>query len=173
VIRSGGTGAPVRALTAFAREIALPDRDDVVPTIRRRWCRFRLFHARSPIHRWGIYTAHAIPSRRRVIEYTGERIGDDEIRRRSLRHHLYLFWCGPGRAIDGAIGGSGAEFVNHCCEPNLRVSIVRGRIFFVSLRPIRAGEELTLDYNIMGDVAVTTCRCGAATCRGSMRRPDH
>lgn len=164
-------GALRRGLTAFAREVAMPDREDIEPAIDPHACAFRLVADRSPIHRWGLYAAEAIPSRRRVIQYTGELIGPDEIRRRSVRHHLYLFWCGNGRAIDGAIGGSGAEFINHCCEPNLRVTLRGGRVFYVSRRRIQAGEELTVDYNIMGDVADATCRCGARNCRGSMHRP--
>ena len=48
---------------------------------------------------------------------------------------------------NGAIGGSGAEFINHSCNSNLVTSIVGGRIFFNSHRIITSGEELTLDYN--------------------------
>ncbi len=158
-------------VTAFVREIVLPDREDLKPRIRRSACAFRLRYAPSPIHRWGIYASEAIPARRRVIEYTGERIGEREMWRRGQRHHLYLFSLGPKRAIDGGIGGSGAEFINHCCEPNLRARLSRGRIFLVSLRPIAAGEELTLDYQVGGDSPDLPCRCGAAGCRGSMRRP--
>ena len=159
-------------LTAFAREVVLPDRDGRVPVIRRQACVYRLKSGASPIHRWGLFAADPIPARRRVIEYTGERIGLREIARRSVRHHLYVFYCSPRRAIDGGIGGSGAEFVNHSCAPNLRASIRRGRIWFVSLRPIGRGEELTIDYNIRGHVADARCRCGATNCRGSMYSPS-
>lgn len=159
-------------LTAFVREVLLPDAPDAVPRVDRRACAYALGHAASPIHRWGIFARQDIPARRRVIEYTGQRIDAQEARRRSIRRHLYLFWIDPRRAIDGGIGGSGAEFINHSCEPNLRASLRRGRIFLVSLRPIAAGEELTLDYQIVGEVTDASCRCGAPRCRGSMRRPE-
>lgn len=165
-MRDGRSG-----LTAFAREVVLPDREDIVPRVDRRACAFRLVHGPSPIHRWGIFAREPVPARRRVIEYTGELIGVEEARRRSLRSHLYLFWVGPGVAIDGGIGGSGAEFINHSCEPNLRASVRGSRLFLVSRRPIAAGEELTLDYQIVGDAPELPCHCGAVSCRGSMLRP--
>ena len=68
-------------------------------------------------------------------------------------------------AIDGTIGGSGAEFINHSCDPNLVTRIGGGRIFFVSCRRISAGEELTLDYNITFATDLP-CSCGAEKCRG-------
>jgi hypothetical protein len=48
--------------------------------------------------------------------------------------------------IDGVIGGSGAEYINHSCAPNLRSRLVRGHILSFSTRPIARGEELTVDY---------------------------
>lgn len=159
-------------LTAFVREVLLPDAPDAVPRLDPRACAFVLGHGASPIHRWGIFARQDIPARRRVIEYTGQRIDTLEAQRRSIRRHLYLFWLDAGHAIDGGIGGSGAEFINHSCAPNLRASVRRGRIFLLSVRRIAAGEELTLDYQIVGEVADASCRCGAPECRGSMRRPE-
>lgn len=160
------------ALTAFVREVLLPGSRDTRPRIDASTCRFKLKPGRSSIHRWGIFAAEAIPARRRVIEYTGERITRDEAYRRRLRQHLYLFRCGQNRFIDGAIGGGGAEYINHCCEPNLRAHVRKGRIFYVTLRPIRPGEELLLDYQVGGDDLPRECRCGARTCRGTLNRPD-
>jgi SET domain-containing protein len=159
-------------LTAFVREVVLPGGPDAVPRIDRDACRFELTFDRSPIHRWGIFAAEPIPARRRVIEYTGETIGPQEAYRRRVRPALYLFWIGRGRAIDGAIGGSGAEFVNHGCEPNLVARVRRGRVMFVSLRRIGAGEELLLDYRVVGGGPLLECRCGSPTCRGFMNHPE-
>lgn len=91
-----------------------------------------------------------------------------EAYRRRVRPHLYLFRTGKRRYVDGAIGGSGAEYINHCCEPNLVARVRKGRVMFVSLRRIEAGEELLLDYRVMGDVPLMPCRCGAPACRGYM-----
>ncbi len=158
-------------LTAFVRQVVLPAGPDKRPHIDVSQCRFRLAYRRSPIHRWGIFAAEPIPARRRVIEYTGERIGLAEARRRSLRHQLYIFLAGKRALIDGAIGGSGAEFINHSCSPNLAARLRRGHIWFVSLRPIEAGEELLLDYQVTGDDPLYPCHCGSPLCRGFMNRP--
>jgi uncharacterized protein len=159
-----------RELTAFVREVVLPGSSDAPPKIDSRFCFFNLNYKPSPIHRWGIFAAEHIPARRRVIEYTGQKIDAEEVWRRRIRQHLYIFQINQNRAIDGAIGGSGAEFINHSCNPNLYARIGGGRIFFVSLRQIAANEELTLDYNIIADGADLPCVCGAEKCRGTVNQ---
>ena len=157
-------------LTAFVREAVLPGGPGTIPRLDPRFCHFRLRYGPSPIHRWGIFSEEAIPARRRVIRYTGQRINAREAWRRRFRQHLYLFWLSSRFAIDGAIGGSGAEFINHSCAPNLYARVGRGRIVLVSLRAITAGEELTLDYHLTGDCPEIPCLCGAAACRGRLQR---
>ena len=157
--------------TASALEVLSPTEEPVEPRIDNTATPFRLEARPSPIHRFGIFAAQVIPVNVRVIEYTGERIGYREAERRRERPYLYLFWVAPGRLIDGAVGGSGAEFINHSCAPNLIVDIAEGRVFFVSLREIATGEELLLDYRVGGDAPAMPCRCGAANCRGFLNAP--
>ena len=152
--------------TAFVREVVLPGGPDARPALNPAACFCALRHARSPIHRWGIFASEGIAAGCRVIEYTGERVSPDEAARRSLRSQLYLFFLSPTQHIDGAIGGSGAEYINHSCEPNLRAAVSRRRLYLLSLRPIVAGEELLLDYRITTDGPRLPCHCGAASCRG-------
>ncbi len=160
-----------RELTAFVREVVLPAGPDKRPRIDHKSCGFALCYRASPIHRWGIFAAEAIRARRRVIEYTGQRIGLEEAKRRSIRPFLYTFISGKRTLIDGAIGGSGAEFVNHSCEPNLVARSRSGRIHFVSRRTIAKGEELLIDYQITCDSPLYPCHCGSPRCRGFMNRP--
>jgi SET domain-containing protein len=159
-----------RELTAFVREVVLPAGPDRVPRISAAHARFRLDARPSPIHGWGVFACEPIPARRRVIEYTGQRITGAEAWRRRLRPQVYTFLLGPDRILDGAVGGSGAEFVNHSCEPNLYARVRSGHIWFVSWRPIAAGEELLLDYQITGTEPVYPCHCGSPHCRGYMNR---
>jgi uncharacterized protein len=158
--------------TAFVREVLLPGGSSHRPRIEPTACAFHLRAGRSSIHRWGIYAGEDIPARRRVIEYTGQRITLREGWRRRLRPQLYLFRCSPRRLIDGGIGGSGAEYINHGCEPNLVARFDHRRVFLLSLRPIRKGEELLLDYQVRGDIGLIPCRCGAPVCRGFLNAPD-
>ncbi len=158
--------------TAFVREVLLPGGPWQTPRLDPAACAFALRVVRSDIHRWGVAAAQDIPARRRVIEYTGERIGFREAWRRRFRPQLYLLRCSARRVIDGAIGGSGAEYINHGCEPNLAPRFDHGRVFLSSLRPIACGEELLLDYRLSGDLDPVPCRCGAARCRGFLN-VDH
>lgn len=158
-------------LTAFVREVVVPAGPDRRPVIDPSACRFELRAGASPIHRWGIFAAETIPARRRVIEYTGQRIGLAEGRRRSMRPMIYIFVSGKRTLIDGAIGGSGAEFVNHSCSPNLIARLHSGRIWMVSLRTIEAGEELLIDYQITGTSPMHPCHCGSPNCRGYLNKP--
>jgi hypothetical protein len=135
------------------------------PVVDKRYARFRLRVASSPIHRWGVYADEAIPARCKVMEYTGEKIDGAELERR--QDTTYLFRLDDKWLIDGNVGGSGAEFVNHSCEPNLSTRILKGHILYFSGRAIRKGEELTIDYCYDGDEQIA-CVCGSETCRGTI-----
>lgn len=136
------------------------------PKIDPAYCRFPVRAGKSKIHQWGVYAEVDIPVNRKVIEYTGEKIGPREAARR--RKTLYLFALDEHWTIDGAVGGSGAELINHSCQPNLVTRIIRGHILYVSLRPIAKGEELTVDYNFDDTDETVGCDCGAQTCRGTI-----
>jgi SET domain-containing protein len=138
------------------------------PRIDEYYACFRLKIRKSKIHRFGVYADEPIPANRKVIEYTGERISRRESKVRASAHLTYLFELDSYWNLDGAVGGSGAEMVNHCCDPNLRSTILRGHILFVSRRAIRPGEELTLDYRFVGDIGEIKCFCGAKNCRGAI-----
>jgi SET domain-containing protein len=137
-----------------------------VPRIDPDFCRYPLRLAKSRIHGWGVYAGSDIPANRKVIEYTGEKIS----RRNKQREEesVYLFTLDRYWMIDGAVNGSGAEFINHCCEPNLVTRIMKGQIIYFSRRAIRKGEELTVDYNFGPEDERTPCHCGAHGCRGTI-----
>lgn len=158
--------------TAFVREVLMPGGPWHRPRIDPATCAFRLRLGRSRVHRWGVFADEDLPARRRIIEYTGERIGAREGWRRRLRPQLYLFRCSARRWIDGGIGGGGAEFINHGCAPNLVARFDHGRVFLLSLRPIAKGEELLFDYRVRGDIDPIPCRCGAPECRGFLNEPQ-
>ena len=139
------------------------------PAIDPKFACFGLRLGRSKIHQRGVYTTELIPAHRKVMEYTGERINRRETKRRAEESEMiYLFTLDPYWTIDGAAGGSGAQFVNHCCEPNLVARIVKGHILYYSLRAINPGEELTIDYHFAKNVDKIPCHCGAPTCRGTI-----
>ncbi|MDX2150871.1 MAG: SET domain-containing protein-lysine N-methyltransferase [Bryobacteraceae bacterium] len=138
------------------------------PTIDYKYCCFQLEIRRSRIHRWGIYAAEFIPPRRKIIEYTGERISRKETKRRAEGPLNYLFSLDNYWTLDGSVGGSGAQYINHCCDPNCYAWIFKGHILYMSARAIQPGEELTIDYRFAKDVPKVPCKCGSRLCRGTI-----
>lgn len=122
------------------------------------------------IHRWGAYAEEDVPAGHDVIEYAGEIVGRNEMLRRSHREKVYFFTLDGHHFIDGGAGGSGAELINHCCDPNLVAQSRGKRLFYVSRRPIRAGEELIVDYKFRKSGRLIACRCGSVNCRGTINR---
>ena len=138
------------------------------PAIDPRHACFKIAIRRSRIHRYGVYAEERIPARRKVIEYTGERINRREAKRRGDGAFTYLFAVDHYWTLDGAVGGSGAEIINHSCEPNLVSRVMKGHILYMSLRTIEPGEELTIDYHLDWNPPTTRCQCGTAKCRGTL-----
>jgi len=162
---------PAKAKTTAAAKKSSPARSSrKTPSIDPEHACFKLEVRPSKIHRWGVYAAEDIPLRRKVIEYTGERISRKETKRRSEEQDrmVYLFTLDNYWTLDGSVGGSGAEFINHCCDPNIVTEIRKGHILYMSRRPIRHGEELTVDYHFGKEIEEVPCRCGAALCRGTI-----
>lgn len=121
---------------------------------------------RRGLHGLGLVSAVSFRKGRRVIEYVGEIIVDAEADRRASR---YIFEVDTDVNIDGAPRYNLARYVNHACRPNLEAHAVGKRIFYVSLRSIAPGEELTVDYGkVYYDryIRPKGCRCGAKRHRG-------
>lgn len=148
--------------------MAVKKTSETPPEIDPRYACFKLKVARSGIHRWGVYAGEVIPANRKIMEYTGEKVSRAETKRRAQRQFNYLFTLNSYWCVDGAVGGSGAEYINHCCEPNVYAKIVHGHILYFSKRDIKKGEELTLDYHFASDVEKVKCLCGASGCRGTI-----
>ena len=139
------------------------------PRIDPRHTPFKLIIRSSKIHRYGVYAGEPIPAHRKVIEYTGERLNRKQAKARD-GEYTYLFAVDPYWTLDGAVGGSGAEIINHSCQPNLISRVVKGHILYMSLREIEPGEELTVDYNFSMNTGKTQCACGSKDCRGIIQK---
>lgn len=61
------------------------------------------------------------------------------------------------------------RYMNHSCAPASRGI---GDAFEIAVRDIQPGEELTCEYGTLNLVQPMTCRCGALSCRGEIRRDD-
>ena len=107
----------------------------------------------------GLFALEMIPKGVRIIEYIGRPVSKDAKQRDSGK---YLFWISETDMIDGNIKANTARFINHSCAPNCEATGPKGRVYIVSLRRIKAGEELTYDYGgeyFIRHIAPYGCRC--------------
>lgn len=122
----------------------------------------RLIRRKSRITGWGIYAGQRITKNSRIIDYAGEKITAAEADRRETRYQrqgrIWCFTLNRRWVRDAAVGGNMARFVNHACRPNCYVEIAGDVIWIRAARTIRAGEELSYDYNTGGEAGIQ-CRC--------------
>ncbi len=111
----------------------------------------RLFVAHSRIHGLGLFAGEDIEWGRRIIEYQGQPLSKNEVKRRQKFYDSIGFTClmqfGDGQGIDGIINGNESRFINHSTQPNVgALREDKWRILFYSLDDIARGEELTFNY---------------------------
>jgi uncharacterized protein len=150
----------------------------------------RIAARRSPIHGNGVFALVDIPAATELIEYRGKRLTHAQADRlyanTSDSGHTFLFTLNDKYVIDANSEGNIARWINHSCKPNCRALLEedeggdrrKDRVLIESLRPLRAGEELTYDYGIVLDERLTprlkaiwACRCGSRGCSGSLLKP--
>ena len=148
------------------------------PPSRRRAPLFEVRHSR--IHGFGVFAARRIRKGTTIIEYLGDRLSHAQADARYEDkdpddNHTFLFTVDAKIVIDAGVNGNEARYINHGCDPNCESSMRGKRVFIEAIRTIQPGEELAYDYQIQRDSddapnvdEVFACRCGAATCRGSM-----
>jgi uncharacterized protein len=120
---------------------------------------------KSKIQGQGLFTDTAIPSRKKIGDFTGECISVREARRRAKgKKRIAIIELSTTKAIDGSVNGGPFSFVNHSCDPNVFVRIAYGRAEFYAQRKIKAGEELTCNYGESHHEGKLPCRCGSPRC---------
>jgi SET domain-containing protein len=117
----------------------------------------------------GCYATVRFRKGRKIAELVGERVSRVEAARRMRgKRRLHICAIDSYWGVDGSRGGNGSQYINHSCEPNSFLRIIRGHILFFALRDIEPGEEITLDYVESYHPDTKRCRCGAARCRGTI-----
>jgi SET domain-containing protein len=129
-----------------------PDRTRL-PAIQRR---------RSKLHGWGVFALEPINKNRRIIDYDGELITNKQSENREDRYLrkgcIWVFRVNRNWSRDANVGGNIARFINHSCVNNCWVEVVDKTIWIRAAKNIKAGDELSYDYNTEGD-KVIPCRC--------------
>ncbi|KAI1322470.1 SET domain-containing protein [Xylariaceae sp. FL0255] len=155
---------------------------------------------------WGVMCPVDMKKGQFVDTYIGEIITASEANRRRNQSHVaqrkdvYLFALdkfsdpesfddrlrGPPLEVDGEFMSGPTRFINHSCNPNLRIFARVGDhadkhihdLAFFAIRDIPRGEELTFDYvdgiedsdmdalDPEKQKDMTRCLCGSKNCRG-------
>jgi SET domain-containing protein len=139
----------------------------------------------SEIHGTGVFARTQVPKGKKVIEYIGEKITKKESERRSITlieknqgsetdGAVYIFEVNKRHDIDGNIPENTARFINHSCDPNCEPDVIRNRVWLISTRKIKKGEELSYNYGFdLEDYAEHKCKCGAKKCVGYITDEDN
>lgn len=106
---------------------------------------------------FGLKATSDIPNGTFIGQYVGDVINKDELEKReqeyskSEKKECYVMALENGFFIDATKKGNKFRFINHSCDPNAEAQKwnVSGetRIGFLSIKPIKSGDEITFNYN--------------------------
>lgn len=115
----------------------------------------------SRIHGSGIFSTRQFPKGQKLFTADGPIIAFTKLHHWRLGPH----WLNVGKDRWMVPYANNVwRFVNHSCDPNAIVTTGRK---VIALRPIRTGEEITIDYSCTESQRAwhMSCRCGATNCR--------
>lgn len=119
----------------------------------------------SRIHGRGLFAAAALPARKKIGEVSGRLVPLPQARTRVERQaQIYLVELGPRLALDCSEGNE-FRHLNHSCEPNCYLRVIRHRVEVYTRTAIAKGCELTVDYGETPHRGGMRCSCQSARCR--------
>ena len=116
----------------------------------------------------GMFAIKRISRGKRIIEYRGPLISNEEVDRRRGR---YFFGVNTKWSIDGSPRKNIARYINHSCRPNAEAILSGRRVWIWSKRTITVGEEITYDYGkeYFEDI-IKPIGCGCEKCHPKPKR---
>lgn len=141
----------------------------------------RFYVRTSEIHGRGVFAAQAFQPGDWLMHYGGRLVDEEDaqaVMEALQEGFTMLVHVGSDDQTnwyrDGQVGGTSARFLNHSCSPNCQLVSENWKAWVQVLRPVQAGEELTLRYDIdpsgleRSSWENYACRCGEAACSGTM-----
>ncbi len=130
---------------------------------------------KSNIDKRGLCATKNIKPGIKIIEYVGKLITKKEAQQNSKFDNskdIYLFNINKKYDLDGDFKWNTARLINHSCNPNCEVEGEGLKLWIISLREIKKGEELTYDYGFGYDENYKQfpCKCGSINCVGYIVR---
>ena len=137
----------------------------------------KFYRKKSGINNWGLFAGQDFKKGDKVIEYKGKKythkqVEDDD--RFDNSKAIYLFTLNKKIVLDGAIKSNTAKYINHSCNPNCEVDIIKSKIWILAIQDIKRGDELSYDYGFGydEDYKQFRCKCGSKNCCGYIVRDD-
>ncbi len=131
------------------------------------------FEVRDSRNGRGVFTLKNFVSEDVLFQITGKLIScdidediDETIRANAIRfdEDMYI-------SPEGKLG----NFLNHSCNPNIKILKNKEKLFVVAIKDIHPQDEVVFDYSTItapDDVWSMKCNCGSSICRGVVRKFD-
>jgi len=137
----------------------------------------KYFRKKSGINNLGLFAKSDIKKGEKVIEYKGRKITHKQVEeddRFDNSKAIYLFTLNERYVLDGDTKTNTAKYINHSCDPNCEVDIIKGKIWIIAIKDIKKGDELSYDYGFGydADFRQFPCKCGSNNCCGYIVRDD-
>jgi uncharacterized protein len=140
----------------------------------------KLYNARnSKIHGKGVFAIKDIKKGTKIIEYIGNKIPKskgDKVAKKQIEISeknpeegaVYIFDLNKKYDLDGNVPWNTARLINHSCSPNCETEQDEDdKIWIVSIKNIKKGEELTYNYGYdLDNYLDHPCKCGSDNCVG-------
>jgi len=125
----------------------------------------------------GLYAAKDIKEGTRIIDYVGKIITikqTEESEKFNNSKPIYLFNLNNRYDLDGDVSWNTARLINHSCSNNCDYNGVGLKLWVVTIKNIKKGEELTCDYGFGYDENFKQfrCKCGSKNCCGYILRAE-
>ena len=137
----------------------------------------KFIRKKSGINNWGLFAGQDFKKGDKVIEYKGKKYTHKQVEeddRFDNSKAIYLFTLNKKTVLDGDTKSNTAKYINHTCDPNCEVDIIRGKIWILAIQDIKKGDELSYDYGFGydEDYKQFRCKCGSKNCCGYIVRDD-
>ena len=137
----------------------------------------KYFRKKSGINNLGLFAKSDINKGEKVIEYRGRKFTHKQVEENDRFDNskaIYLFTLNERYVLDGDTKTNTAKYINHSCDPNCEVDIIKGKIWIIAIKDIKKGDELSYDYGFGydADFRQFPCKCGSKNCCGYIVRDD-